>query len=180
MADERETKGQQPPYKVPERIASATIHFLYGLSEKGSYVSVRDYLLEKKYALTADLVQEGFTAEQIEEAVNSGKVKVAPVFKARISDFYWVQEHEKELDQLTTQVERECGGDGTDMDVPAMGDVASVGGVLGSQQIAMAALVYAAHKGVVAETSIDRGIGVGPLFINTKNPVANLILEKQG
>ncbi|OGD95536.1 hypothetical protein A3A48_00770 [Candidatus Curtissbacteria bacterium RIFCSPLOWO2_01_FULL_37_9] len=179
MADERETKGQQPPYKVPERIASATIYFLYGLSEKGSNSSVEDYLKERKFALTADLVQEGFTQEQIESAVNNGNVKVAPVFKKRVTDFYWLPESEEELDQLAARVERECGGDGTDMNVPAMGDVASVGAVLESQQLAMAALVYANHKGIVAETEIDRGIGVGPLFISKKNPMANLILENQ-
>ena len=65
------------------------------------------------------------------------------------------------------------------MNVPAMGDVASVGATLGSQQIAMVALIYAAHKGIVTETDIDRGIGVGPLFISKKSPMASVLLSDQ-
>jgi len=174
----RGAEGQEP-YKVPEKVASATVHFMYGLSEKGDNASVEGYLSEHKYGLTADLLQEGFTTEQIEEAVNSGKVKVTPAFKNRVSDLFWVEEHEKELDQLAAQMEQECGGDGTDMNVPAMGDVASVGATLGSQQIAMVALIYAAHKGIVTETDIDRGIGVGPLFISKKSPMASVLLSDQ-
>lgn len=172
------TEGQRP-YKLPEKAASATIHFLYGLPERGNHASVKDYLLEKKYALIADLVQEGFTQEQIEEAVNSDTVKVAPVFQTRISDLFWVEEHEGELDKLAAQMERECGGDGTDENVPVMGDVVSVGGTLGSQQTAMVALVYAAHKGIIVETTNDRGMGVGPLFISKKSPMASIFVSAQ-
>ena len=167
------------PYKLLERFASATIHFMYGISEKGNHTSVEAYLQDKKYALTADLMQEGFTQGQIEEAVNTGQVKATPVFKKRISDLYWISESEEELNKLAAQIERECGGDGSDMNVPAMGDVVSVGGTLGSQQIAMVALVYAAHKGVVGETDIDRGMGVGPLFISKKSPMADLMLKSE-
>src|SRR3990167_3393180 len=176
MTEAKRDPEGQGSYKVTEKVASATIHFLYGLSERGNNTSVEAYLSENRYALTADLLQEGFTTEQIEEAVNSGKVKVAPAFKARVSDLFWVEEHEAELDKLAAQVERECGGDGTDMNVPVMGDVASVGATLGSQQTAMAALVYAAHRGIIVETEIDRGIGVGPLFISKKSPMASLVL----
>lgn len=177
MTQETRNSEQQEPYKVPEQFASATIHFLYGISEKGDYRTVAEYLVDKKFALTADLIQEGFTPEQIEDAVNNGGVRTAPVFKKRISDLYWTEDSEYELDKLAARVERECGGDGTDLNVPAMGDVVSVGGALGSQQLAMAALVYAAHKGLVGETEIDRGMGVGNLFINKKNPIARIILE---
>ncbi|OGD87632.1 hypothetical protein A2870_03080 [Candidatus Curtissbacteria bacterium RIFCSPHIGHO2_01_FULL_41_11] len=171
--------GKQPqPYKVPERIASATIHFMYGISEKGDYRTIAEYMIDKKFCLTADLIQEGFTSDQIEDAVNDGGVKVAPVFKKRISDLYWTEETAYELDKMAVRVERECGGDGTDLNVPAMGDVMSVGAALGSQQLAIAALAYAAHKGLIGETGIDRGMGVGNLFINKKNPLAGILLEE--
>ena len=109
------------PYKVPEKVASATIHFLYGISERGKFASVNDYLKAKKYALTADLIQEGFKQEQIEEAVNNGSVKVAPVFNKRISDFYWTTEAEKELDELSAKVQFQCGEDGSDGNAPMGG-----------------------------------------------------------
>jgi|SRR3989344_4326962 len=125
------------PYKIPEKFASATIHYLYGLSKPSNHESVYSYLEKKKYALTADLVQEGFSPQLIENAVNSG-------------------------------------GDGTDPNAPAFGDVASLGGILGNQQIALALIAYAANKGLLIETGIDRGIGVGPLFVSKNNPLASI------
>ena len=80
-------RQQGQPYKASERFASMTIHFMYGFSEQSQFSSVSDYLNDKKYALTADLAQEGFSPEQIEEAVNSGLVKVAPVFRKRVIGF---------------------------------------------------------------------------------------------
>jgi hypothetical protein len=164
------------PYRVPKEIASATIHFLYGVSKKRNFASINDYLKKNKYALTADLLQEGFKTTQIEEAVNSGSIKVAPVFKKRISDLYWIPEVEKELDELSIIVKAQCGGDGKDMEAPAMGDVASVGAVLESQQIALAAIAYSANKGLILETDIDRGIGIGNLFVSKDSP-ASIIFE---
>lgn len=43
--DQNPGKGQEEAkqqYKVPEKIVSATIHFLYGFSEKGKFASVKD------------------------------------------------------------------------------------------------------------------------------------------
>ena len=175
----RENQARQP-YKVPAEFASVTIHFLYyGLSEKGHYPSVKEYFREKQYALTADLIKEGFTPEQIEKAVDSGVVRVAPVFKKRVTDFYWTKEAEKSLNKMAELAAKNCGGDGTDFNVPAFGDIASLGGIFESQQIALAALAYAAHKNLVAETDMDRGIGIGPLFINKANPVASLFVSSE-
>ncbi len=178
MNIDREHTGetqQGQPYKTPESFASATIHFMYGLSERGKYDSVAAYLGDKKYALTADLTQEGFSPEQIEEAVNGGSVKAAPVFRKRVTDFYWTTEAEVELDQMAAQAQRNCGGDGTDPNAPAFGDVASLGGVLESQQLALAVVTYATHKGLLVETEIDRGIGVGPVYISKNNPLASVL-----
>lgn len=174
----KEGDKRKSPYKVPEKIASATIHFLYGISEKGKFKSVNDYLKANKYALTADLIHEGFKPEQIEEAVNNGSVKVAPVFKKRISDFYWIPEAEKELDELSIKVQWQCGGDGSDRNAPVMGDIVSIGGMLGSQQMALAGLAYAASKGLVLETNIDRGMGVGNMFLSKDNPLAPIVVPK--
>lgn len=166
------------PYKVPEKIVSATIHFLYGISERGKFKSVNDYLVANKYALTADLIQEGFTPEQIEEAVNNNSVRVAPVFDKRISDFYWTPEAEKELDELSVKVKYQCGGDGSDGNAPAMGDIVSIGRILGSQQMALAGIAYAASKGLVLETDIDRGVGVGNVFVSKDSPLAFMVTSK--
>ncbi len=173
---ERTEETQQgQPYKTPESFASATIHFMYGLSERGQYDSVAAYLGDKKYALTADLAQEGFSPEQIEEAVNSGSVKAAPVFRKRATDFYWTTEAEVDLDEMAAQAQRNCGGDGTDPNAPVGGDVVSLGGILGSQPLALAVVTYAAHKGLLIETEIDRGIGVGPMYVSKDSPLASVL-----
>lgn len=175
----RSEEHPKKPYKVPERIVSATIHFLYGFSERGKFASVNDYLKVNKYALTADLIQEGFQPEQIEEAVNGGSMKVAPVFENRISDFYWTSEAEKELDELSAKIQFQCGGDGTDGNAPIMGDIVSIGAALGSQQIAMAGIAYAASKGLVLEVEMDRGMGVGNMFVSKDNPLASIMVQKK-
>lgn len=178
MTPEESGEHLKQPYKVPEKIASATIHFLYGISEREKFASVDDYLAANKYALTADLIEEGFKPEQIEEAVNSGSIKVAPVFNKRISDFYWTTEAEKELDELSVKVQFQCGGNGSDGDAPVGGDIVSIGGVLGSQQMALAGIAYAANKGLVLETDIDRGMGVGNMFISKDSPLAFMVAPK--
>jgi hypothetical protein len=162
-------------YALPKKYASATIHFLYGCSKPSNPSSVVAYLKEKKYATIADLIGEGLAKDQIEAEVRDGEIKVAPVFQKRITDLFWLPESESELEKLAKQTQVLCGGDGTDGNAPAMGDVVSVGAELGSQQIALVALAYAAHKGYVKETQIDRGIGVGPCFVSTENPLATII-----
>lgn len=175
-------EGDQPrkPYKMPEKIAYATIHYLYGFSTPSHPESVEAYLREKKYALAADLLVEGLSPEQIEEAVNSGQVRVAPVFNSRTTDLYWLPEAEGGLEELAAAAQANSGGNGSDPNAPAFGDVVSIGGVLESQQLALAALAYGAHRGLVLETTIDRGIGVGPLFISKDSPLAALFTEPSG
>lgn len=172
-------EGQREPYKLPEQIASATIHHLYGFSERRGYPTVVDYLLDRKYALTADLLAEGFKPKQIEDAVDAGGVKVASVFKTRITDFYWVQEAEEELGLMAVAAQENCGGDGSNPNAPAFGDVVSLGGVLESQQLALAALTYAEYKGMVVDTGIDRGMGVGPAYVSKDSPLVALFVPPQ-
>ncbi len=163
-------------YTVPEKFASATVHFTYRLAKPSQPESVEAYLKEKKFALLADLRAEGLSKEQIEAAVRSGSVKVAPVFSKRITDLFWLQESESELEKLAQQAQELCGGDGKNPNAPIGGDIVSVGGELESQQLALVALAYAAHKGLVKETGVDRGLGVGPIFLSTTNPLTTLLL----
>lgn len=173
----QEAGQPKEPYRLPEKFASATIHFLYGFSNPSHPASAEAYLADKKYALTADLVAEGLTPEQIEAAVNSGRVKVAPVFKNRISDLYWIPEAEGGLEELAAKARENCGGDGTNPDSPVFGDVLSLGAELDSQQIALAAIAYAANRELIVETTFDRGAGVGNLFVSKDSPLAKLLAE---
>ena len=163
-------------YQVPEEFATATVHFLYGgVSKPSQPKSVEVYLKGKKFALLADLIKEGLSKEQIEAAVREGKVNVAPVFSKRTTDLFWIPEAESELEKLARQTQELCGGDGTNPSSPVAGDIVSVGGALGSQQLALVALAYAAHKGLVKETRMDRGLGVGPLFMSSSSPLAAML-----
>ena len=156
-------RTEQEPYRMPERFATATVHFLHGLSEPGMHASVEDYVKDNGYALCAELAQAGFKPEQIEAAVNSGLVHQAPVFNARITDLYWSPEAEGELDDLARKAEAAC----------SQGcDVVSLGGELESQQSAIVAIAFAAHKGQILETPIMRQ--VGPLFVSKDSQMAFL------
>ncbi len=163
------------PYQLPERFASATIHFGYGISEPTRPASVHAYLEERRYALIADLIAEGLTSQQIEEAVNNGQVKTAPVFKSRTTDLFWIPEAEGGLEELAAAAYANAGGDGSDPNAPVGADIVSLGGTLESQQLALVALSYAAHKGMVIETDIDRGMGVGNLFVSKDGPLARML-----
>lgn len=175
MTEDKRDEGQKQPYKLPQEAASATVHFLYGLSEPGSYGSIAAYLKDKKYAFIADLIAEGFKPEQIEEAVNSGGIKTTPVFKKRVTDMFWISEAEEELEKLASEAKEQCGGDGTNREAPAFGDVVSVGGALESQQLALVAITYAVSKGMILETAMDRRLGVGPVFVSKDNPLARVL-----
>lgn len=180
MSEAERDEGLKEPYKLPEKFASATVHFLYGLSESGSYNSVSQYLKDKKYAFIADLISEGFKPEQIEEAVNTpDEIKVAPVFKARVTDMFWTSEAEDELDRLADVAKEQCGGDGTNGNSPAFGDVVSLGGVLESQQLALVAITYAANKGTILETSMDRQMGAGPVFTSKDSPLVRIFFPEK-
>jgi len=161
-------------YELPEKCANMTVHFLYGTAPSNPD-SVIAYLKEKKYALIADLVNEGLTKEKIEQAVREDKVKVAPVSSKRMSDLFWLPEYESELEEMAKKAQKLCGGDCKDGNAPIGGDVLSLGADFDSQQLALVALTYAAHKGYVKETEIDRGAGVGPLFVSSESPLIKLL-----
>ncbi|MBI4095493.1 MAG: hypothetical protein HY438_01380 [DPANN group archaeon] len=169
-------KMENKSYTVPEKFASATLHFMYGsISKPSQPKSVEAYLSERKFALLADLCGEGLSKEQIGAAVRSGKVNVAPVFSKRNTDLFWLPEAESELEKLAQKAQELCGGDGKNLNLPVAGDIVSIGGALKSQQLALVALAYAAHRGLIKETAMDRGLGVGNLFVSTNSPLVGLI-----
>lgn len=180
IGSETTEKPRQTPYKLPEKFADATVHFLYGLSEPTKPGSVLGYLRlqDKKYAFIADLIAEGLTPEQIEQAVNSGDVKTAPVFNSRVTDLFWDPEAEGVLEELAVAAQANAGGDGTDPNAPIRADVVSLGGFFESQQIALVALAFAAHRGLVIETDIDRGMGVGNMFVSKDSPLARILVPQ--
>lgn len=175
-------------YQAPERVAPMTLRFggFSGAKDRG--LSIVNSLRGEKAGFLSDLVAGGYTQREVEDAVNNGSVKVAPVFSERVTDLYWVAEPqvEADLDRLAIEIQRQCGGTGAgaDMDLPIMGDVVSVGGYLeeypvpgfenySGQPIALAGIAYAAHKGLVLETKLNRGPAVpGPLFVSKDSHAA--------
>lgn len=152
------------PYKTPEQFSSMTIHL--GLfDEPGKFPTVDAYFDEKNFALTADLAMSGFDATQIEEAVNGNRVEVAhwPEVEPK-TDFYWSLS-EKARDALTSlasQAVELCYGQ--DEQVPVGGNFMTVGVEMGSQQMALAGLIYARAQGTLREI-VELDNGTGPLYV---------------
>lgn len=164
-------------YKVPQKFASMTVNHFYGLSETGKHADVMAYLKEYGFALTADLIVQGFKASDIEEAVNSGEVRAAhwPAAKPA-SDMYWAQDEKtlKRLEELADEAVRFCYGN--DPDQPFGGDFASVGAEMGNQQTALVGLIYAREQGRLIEIpEFDRG--AGPLYIVKGNLFERMLKE---
>jgi len=155
-------------YKVPERVVSMTIHHLYGLSKPHEKENVREYLKEYGFALTADLIAQGFKASEIEEAVNSGDINVTHwPEKNPQTDFYWNKDKEslRKLEKLSKKTVEIC-------EIPIGGDFASVGAEIGSQQMALAGLIYAREQGKLRETEMSRGDG--PIYFVKGGPSEEL------
>lgn len=152
------------PYKVPEQFSSMTIHL--GLfDEPSKFPSVDAYFDEKDFALAADLAVSGFEGEQIEEAVNGGRVAVAhwPEVQPK-TDFFWsMSEKAREaLTGLAAQAAELCYGQ--DEQAPAGGNFMTVGAEMGSQQMALAGLIYARAQGTLREI-VELDNGAGPLYV---------------
>lgn len=131
-----------------------------------------------KFAFTADLVASRFTATQIEEAVNSGLLRATSFPRTkRATDFYWLNDEsaEQELQKLADEAVQYCGG--IDLNDSVGGDFAGVGVQMGSQQMALAGLIYAREQGRLIEVEeLDRG--TGPLYVNSKSPLAKVFLRE--
>jgi|GEM_PF-7131192 hypothetical protein len=164
------------PYKFPEDVNSMTIH-LGILEGPKEYPDVDAYFAEKKFALAADLLGSGLNPEQIEAAVNAGRV-IAAHWPAREpkTDFFWGNNLDAigPLTGLAFQAVSACYGQ--DKDAPIGGDFISVGAEMGSQQLAIAALIYAREQGTLREVpEFDRG--GGPFYI-VRDSFAGHMLEQ--
>jgi hypothetical protein len=152
-------------YRLPEEISDMTVHFMYGLSGKTGHTSVEDYLAESKFALAADLLAEGFKPSDIEAAVNSGSIGYAnwPAKEPKTA-LYWNKgaDTTSELEGMASQACALCYG--RTQYEPVGGNFASVGAEMGSQQLALAALIYAREKGLVREIA-ELDNGCGPMYI---------------
>jgi hypothetical protein len=150
-------------YEFPERFADMTMHL--GFLDNKEYASVDDYLAEQNYALAADLASKGFTAEQIESAVNAGRVAVAmwPRVEPK-THFFWAEtdKAKEALKELAARTVELCYGQ--DEQAPVGGNFISVGAEIGSQQVALAGLIYAREQGKLREIA-EMDEGAGPLYV---------------
>lgn len=161
------TSGEKlrEPYKLPERFASMTIHHLYGISEAVNGETVDGYMAKHGFALIADLLASGLSKEDIEGAVNSGSLSVAhwPAREPQ-TDFFWAEDEETKvkLTDLADKAVELCFGQ--DEYQPVGGTFVSVGAELGSQQLAIAALIYGREQGRLREfPEFDNG--AGPVYV---------------
>lgn len=151
------------PYKVPEEFSSMTIHHLYGISGR-NHLPLMSWFARYHFALLADLKMSEFGNQEIEEAVGKDQLKVADWPKEKtLTNFFWVElgGADDELRQLGDKAVELCFGQ--DENQPVGGDFASVGAALGSQQLALAGLIYAREKGHLREIDLDGP--VGPLYV---------------
>lgn len=155
-------------YRVPESFASMTIHHLYGLTEVAGGQTTDGYLDEHYFALLADLTASGIPKEDIEESVNSRRVMVAHwPNKEPVTDLLWKNDKVAvaKLTELGSQAVRFCYGQ--DEHQPVGGNFSTVGAEMGSQQLAIAGLIYAREQGLLKEMSelSDPNASTGPLYV---------------
>jgi len=163
-------------YKLPERVASMTTRFS---RDVGEYKTVAAYMNAHHFALTADLLTSGFKSSDIENAVNSGEIKVAhwPA-KDPKTDFYWASDAESQrvLDEMAEEATRLCYGQNSNE--PLGGNFRTVGVEMGSQQRGLVGLIYAREQGKVREVDIDiMGDGCQPLYL-AKGSFSDKLFEK--
>jgi|SRR3989344_3817736 len=152
------------PYRLPDEFTSMTIHHLYGISEQAEGETIDGYFAKNGFALIADLLEAGLSREEIEAAVNSGKILVGHWPKKEPkSDFFWVEDEpiKAKLAELADRAVELCYGDEHQ---PVGGNFASVGAEIGSQQLAIAGLIYAREQGTLREIP-EMDNGAGPLYV---------------
>lgn len=162
-------------YHFPEQFASMTIQ-LHLASEATAYPDADTYLADKSYALAADFVAAGLTGPQVEEAVNEERIRAAawPLSEA-VTHFFWAETEKarETLGTLAAQAVEFCYG--RDEAGPIGGNFASVGASMGSQQLALAGLIYAREQGTLREIG-GLESPAGPLYI-VRNSFSGQIFE---
>ena len=165
-------KQETTGYHFPKQVTSMTIHeglARYELTEKPSS-SMGDlcekYLQERGYALAADLLSIGCKPRDIERAVNAGKIHVTGwPQKETLTHFYWdlASLCLPELESLAQEAKKFCYG--RTAEEPIGGNFITVGGEMGSQQRALAGLIYAREHGLVKEYGEFGSPDTGPFYI---------------
>ncbi len=170
-----DTTGEREPHRVPEAYSSITIHHMYGISEPQEGGNVDAYFQEKEFAFIADLRAQGFTSQQIEESVNAIPLHHAPwPARERATEFFWVEgEGFTRLAELADTAVRLCFGQ--DEKAPMGGNFATVGAEIGSQQLAIAGLIYGREKGILREIRLGAN-SAGPLYV-VRDSFAGRMLE---
>lgn len=151
---------------MPEKFVAMTIHHLHGLSAPLANPSADQFFREYGFGLTADLLGFRVPPEEVEDVVNSGEVSVAQwPKKEALTDFYWQSEgpHIERLEELAQAAVAGCYGQ-TESD-PIGGNFATVGAEMGSQQMALAGLIYAREQGQLHEITELGQPGSGPLYV---------------
>jgi hypothetical protein len=155
------TKG----YKLPEQVSNMTLNYMYSISDNSGCGSIDEYLKQNGFALAADLLAEGFKPSEIEAAVNSGSIGYAnwPAKKPDTA-LFWHKDAEtiSTLEGMASKATSLCYG--RTQDEPIGGNFASVGAEMDSQQLALAALIYAREKGMLREIP-EFDNGCGPLYV---------------
>lgn len=98
-----------PNYKLPKSIESYTLHKREAGSPKTT--SVEEYVNSHGFCLTTDLLNYGFKAKDIEEAVNSEKINaVLWPEKNSVTDLYFSKDNTKlgSLERLARRISGYC------------------------------------------------------------------------
>lgn len=150
-------------YKVPEKFSSMTIHHLYGITGR-NHLPLMSWFARYRFALLADLKMSEFSNQEIETAVSQDQLKVANWPKEKpLTNFFWIELDgaDDQLQGLGNKAVELCFGQTENQ--PVGGDFASVGATIGSQQLAIAGLIYAREHGKLREINLDGP--AGPLYV---------------
>jgi len=149
-------------YVFPEEIATMTTR----MGDGEAFDSAQDYLAKHHFALAADFAITGLRREDIQTAVREEQIKAAPwPLKERVTDFFWGIDDPsvEKLEGLATKAIAACYGQ--DEQQPIGGNVMSVGGEMGSQQLALAGLVYAREHGDLREIMLPEADALGVMYV---------------
>ena len=159
-----ETLKNKQPYRLPYQFSSMTTHHLYGITEPAVNETCKTYFAKYGFAFIADLLARGLDGQDIETAVNTGEVLAAHwPEKEPNTDFFWVESEEAKtvLSDLADQAVRFCYGQNEQQ--PIGGNFLTVGAEIGSQQLALAGVIYAREQGRLREIA-ELDNGSGPLY----------------
>ncbi len=141
------------------------------------YKSVEDYFREYDCAFGTDLLRQQFPTEEIEKAVNSQFLNFAPYpEEATTVHFYWKNDAVtlRFLNEMASIAERFCYG--RDATQPLGGNIKSVAEHVGSEQHAVAGLIFGRRIHLLKEYPQFSMDNSGPLYV-VRNSFADQLLS---